>query len=93
VGKAVVATKRILRHMSLVAELRVSSDVDVKKYLQMTDECFQVFSHLLKLHTEKQSTRMRRAQEEKRDFDFFTLEDRTDTLSRNVGKRLPLDAA
>ena len=26
-------------------------------------------------------------------FDFFTLEDGTDTLSRNVGKGLPLDAA
>jgi hypothetical protein len=25
--------------------------------------------------------------------DFLTLEDGTDTLSRNVGKRLPLDAA
>jgi hypothetical protein len=25
--------------------------------------------------------------------DFFTLEDGTDTLSRNVGKGLPLDAA
>jgi hypothetical protein len=27
------------------------------------------------------------------DFDFFTIEDGTDTLSRNVGKGLPLDAA
>jgi hypothetical protein len=51
---------------SLSAELRVSSDVDLKKYLQMTDECFKVLSHLLKLHTDKQSTRIRRAQEEKK---------------------------
>jgi hypothetical protein len=30
---------------------------------------------------------------EKSDLDFLTFEDGTDTLSRNVGKGLPLDAA
>jgi hypothetical protein len=34
--------------------------VDLKNYLQMTEECFKILRHLLKLHTEKQNTRMRR---------------------------------
>jgi hypothetical protein len=46
-----------LSYLSLIAELRVSSDVDYKNYLQMADECSKVLPHLLKLHTEKQSTR------------------------------------
>jgi hypothetical protein len=32
-------------------------------------------------------------QEVQEENDFFNLEDGTDTLSRNVGKGLPLDAA
>jgi hypothetical protein len=40
VGKAVAAKGDTLSHISLIAELRVSSDVDLKNYLQMTDECF-----------------------------------------------------
>jgi hypothetical protein len=40
------------------------------------------------------SSRVKESQEEKLFFlDFLTLEDGTDTLSRNVGKGLPLDAA
>jgi hypothetical protein len=35
--------------------------VDLKNYLQMTDECFKVLPHLFKLYIEKQNTRMRRA--------------------------------
>jgi hypothetical protein len=34
--------------------------VDLKNYLQMTDECFRILLHLLKFHTEKQNTRTRR---------------------------------
>jgi hypothetical protein len=47
--------------MSLIAECCVSSDVDSKNYLQMTDECFNVLLHLLKLHIEKQNIRIKRA--------------------------------
>jgi hypothetical protein len=47
--------------MSLIAELRVSCDIDLKKYLQMIHECFKVMPHLLKLFFEKQNTKMRRA--------------------------------
>jgi hypothetical protein len=50
-----------LPHTSLIAKLRVSCDVDLNSYLQMTDECFKVLPHLLKLFIEKQNTRMRRA--------------------------------
>jgi hypothetical protein len=35
--------------------------VDLKNYLQMTNECFKVLLHLLKLHTEKRNPRTRRA--------------------------------
>jgi hypothetical protein len=43
VGKAVVVKKKgTLSHISLIAELRVSCDVDLKNYLHMTDECFKV---------------------------------------------------
>ena len=36
------------------------------------------------------STRVKKSRKKK---DLLTLEDGTDTLSRNVGKRIPLDAA
>jgi hypothetical protein len=42
-----------------VVEVRVSSDVDLKTYLEMTDACFKVLFHLLKLHAVKQSTKSR----------------------------------
>jgi len=41
-----------LSRMSLVAELCVSSDVDLKNYLGISDECFKVLFHLLKSLTE-----------------------------------------
>jgi precorrin-6B methylase 1 len=50
-----------LSNISLIAELRVSSDVDLKNYLQMTDACFKGLLNLLKLHTEKQNARTRTA--------------------------------
>jgi hypothetical protein len=50
-----------LSHISLIAELRVSCDVDLKNYLQTTDERFKVLPHLLKLFIEMQNTRTRRA--------------------------------
>jgi hypothetical protein len=46
--------------MSLNAEIRVSSDVDLENYLRMTDECFKVLLHLLKPHIEKRNTRIKR---------------------------------
>jgi hypothetical protein len=62
VGKAVLEKERnTLSLMSLIAQLCVFSDVDVKNYLEMTDEYLKVLLHLLKPHTEKQNTRMRRA--------------------------------
>jgi hypothetical protein len=50
-----------LSHISLIAELPVSCEVDLKNYLQMTDGCFKILPHLLKVYVEKQNTRMRRA--------------------------------
>jgi hypothetical protein len=49
----------ILLH--IITELPVSCDVDLKNYIQMTDECFKVLPHLLKLDIKKQNTRMTRA--------------------------------
>jgi hypothetical protein len=45
------------KHTSLTAELRVSSDVDLRNYLRMTEECFKVWLNFLKLHTEKLESR------------------------------------
>jgi hypothetical protein len=47
--------------------------VDLKSYLQMTDECFKVLPYLFKLYIEKQNTRMRRA---------ISTEDRLTATSR-----------
>jgi hypothetical protein len=33
-----------LLYMSLNVEIRVASDVDLKNYLRMTDECFESFA-------------------------------------------------
>ena len=38
--------------MSLVAELRVSSDVDLKNYLGISGECIKILLHFLKSQTE-----------------------------------------
>jgi hypothetical protein len=53
--------KDTLSHISSIAELRVSCDADLKDYLQMTGECFKVSPHLLKIRTETQNKRTRRA--------------------------------
>jgi hypothetical protein len=50
-----------LWYMTLNAELRVSSDVDLINYLRKTNECFKVLFHLLKPHIEKWNTRIKRA--------------------------------
>jgi hypothetical protein len=50
-----------LSHISLIAELPISCEVDLKNYLQMTDGCFKILPHLLKVYVERQNTRMRRA--------------------------------
>jgi hypothetical protein len=47
--------------MSLIRELRVSSEDDLKNYLRMSDECFRVLLKLIKPFITKQNTRMRRA--------------------------------
>jgi hypothetical protein len=41
-----------LSNMSLVAELLISSDVDLKNYLRMSGVCLKVLLHLLKSHIE-----------------------------------------
>jgi hypothetical protein len=45
--------------MTLNAELRVSSDVDLINYLRKTNECFKVLLQLLKPHIEKLNTRIK----------------------------------
>ena len=46
--------------MSLIAALRVSSDVDLKNYLGISGECFKVLLHLLKSQTEWRNIKIKR---------------------------------
>jgi hypothetical protein len=47
--------------MSLIRELRVTSEDDLKNYSRMSDECFRVLRNLIKPFITEQNTRMRRA--------------------------------
>lgn len=50
-----------LSHMALIAELRLSVSEDLKNYLRMSKESFQLLLNLVKPLFTKQNTRMRSA--------------------------------
>lgn len=50
-----------LSHMALIAELRLSGSEDLKNYLRMSKESFQLLLNLVKPLFTKQNTRMRSA--------------------------------
>lgn len=47
--------------MTLLRELRMSSSDDLKKYLRMSQECFQILLNLVRPLITKQNTKMRNA--------------------------------